>query len=45
MFPEGLWVDTEKRQYLISNIKALFAVKRSFSNDKKDIKKWTPHRK
>jgi len=42
MFPEGLRVDTEKRQYLTSNINALFAVKRALSSDKKGIKKRTP---
>jgi len=32
-------IDTEKRQYLTSKVNALFSVKRSFSNEKMDIKK------
>ena len=35
-------IDTEKRQYLTSKVNALFSVKRSFSNEKKDIKKGLP---
>ena len=39
VIPEGLVIDTEKRQYITSKVNAQFAVKRSFSNEKKDIKK------
>ena len=42
VFPEGLVIDTEKRQYRTSKVNTLFAVKLSFSNDKKDIKKGLP---
>ena len=35
-------IDTETRQYLTSKVNALFAIKHSFSNDKKDIKKGLP---
>jgi site-specific DNA recombinase len=33
VFPEGIHIDTEKRQYLTSKVNALFAVKRSFTNN------------
>jgi hypothetical protein len=34
--------DTEKRQYLTLKVNALFSVKRSFSNERRDIKKGLP---
>lgn len=42
MFPEGLRVDTQNRQYLTSKVNILFSVKRSFSNEKEDTKKGLP---
>ena len=35
-------INTNNRQYLTSKVNAHFAIKRSFSNDKKDIKKGLP---
>jgi hypothetical protein len=42
IIPEGLVIDTEKRQNLTPKVNVLFAVKRSFPNDKKNIKKELP---
>ena len=42
VFPEGLVIDTEKRQYRTSKVNALFAVKRSFTKNTKDYKKEIP---
>ncbi|MCK5703086.1 MAG: hypothetical protein KAI29_18115 [Cyclobacteriaceae bacterium] len=42
VFPEDLVIDTEIRQYRTSKVNTLFSVKRSFSNDKMDMKKGFP---
>ncbi len=42
MFPEGIRIDTVSRQYRTSQVNILFSVKRSFSNEKADIKKGLP---
>ncbi|MCF8381782.1 MAG: recombinase family protein, partial [Bacteroidales bacterium] len=42
MFPEGIRIDTQKRQYLTSKVNALFSVKRSFTRNTKDSKKEKP---
>lgn len=38
MFPEGIGIDTEKRQYLTLKANALFSAKRVFTRDTKDNK-------
>ena len=42
MFPEGIGIDTEKRQYLTLKANALFSAKRVFTRDTKDNKKEIP---
>ena len=42
VFPEGICIDTEKRQYLTSKVNALFSAKRSFTRDTKECKKEIP---
>lgn len=38
VFPDGLMVDTEKRQYLTDNINSVFTISGSISNDKSNKK-------
>lgn len=42
VFPEGIRIDTQKRQYLTSKVNVLFSVKRSFTRNTKDCKKEFP---
>ena len=36
VFPEGISIDTEKRQFIISKVKMLFSLKCLFIKDSKD---------
>ena len=42
MFPEGLVLDTQKRQYLTSKINALFSAKQAFIRLSEEAKKRIP---